>query len=214
MFLLRNCLQVVLVVERIHLQFVPAKENARIILYLKYQIVQIIMEIENLDIKISKESKYKALLKKCYEYAKKSNHPSTHNAALIVKNGKVILKGTNVLPPGVNNISYRFEEGNRNVYPNHAERDVVYKAAREGIKTKGLTMVMPWLPCIPCANAVITSGIKQLIVHKQMVERTKEKWVDELKEAVKIMKEAGIVIIAYDGLVGVESYMHKEKWDA
>ncbi|MDT8413714.1 MAG: hypothetical protein RQ875_14720, partial [Vicingaceae bacterium] len=77
-----------------------------------------------------------------------------------------------------------------------------------------LTMVMPWLPCIPCTNAIITSGIKKLIVHKQMIERTADKWKEELENAVQIMKEAGVKIIAYDGLIGTKAYMHSEEWDA
>ena len=75
-------------------------------------------------------------------------------------------------------------------------------------------MVMPWLPCIPCTNAIISSGIKKLIVHKQMIERTREGWQEELKNAVQIMKEAGVHIEAYDGLVGVKAYMHSQKWYA
>ena len=102
----------------------------------------------------------------------------------------------------------------KHIYPNHAERDLVYLAAKKGIKTNGLTMVMPWLPCIPCANAVISSGIKKLIIHKQMVERTREGWQEELKNAVKIMKEAGVKMIAYDGEVGAKAYMHSEFWNA
>ncbi len=76
-------------------------------------------------------------------------------------------------------------------------------------------MVMAWLPCIACANAVISAGIKTLIVHKQMIERTREGWQEELKNAVQIMNEAGVKIIAYDGLVVqkhtciVKNGMHK-----
>lgn len=170
--------------------------------------------MEKLGIKISTNSTYKEFLKKCYDYASKSNHPSTHTAALIVNKNKIILKGKNVLPPGVKNLKKRFEGENKHMYPNHAERDVIYKAARKGVKTKGLAMVMPWLPCIPCADAIISSGIKTLIVHKQMIKRTRRKWQKELKDAVKYMKEAGIKIIAYDGLVGAKAYMHHENWKA
>lgn len=142
---------------------------------------------------------------------KKSNHPSTHNAALIVdKEYKIILKGVNNLPPGVKNKKERFEGNNKHIYPNHAERDVIYKAAKMGISTDNLIMIMPWLPCINCANAIISSGIKKLIIHKQMTERTREGWVEELKNAVQIMGEAEIKIIAYDGLVGANAYMHKK----
>jgi len=59
------------------------------------------MKIEEIGIKITKDSKYLEWLKECYIYSKKSNHPSTHNAALLIKNNKIVLSGVNVLPPGV-----------------------------------------------------------------------------------------------------------------
>ena len=172
------------------------------------------MNIKKLNIKISKNKKYKVLLKDCYRYAERSNHPSTHNAALLLDGKKVVLMGVNILPLGVKWKKERFEGDNKHLYPNHAERDVIYKAARDGISTKGLTMVMAWLPCIPCANAVISAGIKKLIVHKQMIERTRAGWHEELKNAVQIMKEAGVEIIAYNGLVGAKAYMHSQEWKA
>lgn len=165
-------------------------------------------------IEYSKDSLYRDLLRECYSYAEQSNHPSTHTAALLVDNGKVILKGKNVLPPGVKEIKQRYEGAAKHIYPNHAERDLVYKAARKGIATEGLAMVMPWLPCIPCANAVISSGIEKLVVHKQMILRTDKKWQEELRDAVQIMEEAGVKIIAYDGMVGAKAYMHSTHWDA
>ena len=166
------------------------------------------------NIEISTENLYRALLKGCYNYASKSNHPSTHTAALLVDNGKIILRGRNILPPGVKELKERFEGDNKHIYPNHSERDLIYKAARKGIKTEGLMMVMAWLPCIPCANAVISSGIEKLVVHKKMIERTRERWQEELRNSVQIMEEAGIKIIAYDGLVGAKAYMHSQEWDA
>ncbi|KKW39701.1 MAG: hypothetical protein UY90_C0098G0003 [Candidatus Peregrinibacteria bacterium GW2011_GWA2_54_9] len=108
----------------------------------------------------------------------------------------------------------RFEGENKHKYPNHAERDAIYGAARKGIQTESLTMVMPWLPCIPCANAIITAGIRTLIVHKQMMEKTNDRWKEELAAAVGILQEAGISIFAYDGTVGKKSYMHDQWWDA
>jgi len=172
------------------------------------------MKIDELDIKISKEPKYATWIQDCYDYAQQSNHPSTHNAALLINHDKIVLRGLNNLPLGVKGLKQRFEGDNKHIYPNHAERDVIYKAARRGLATKGLTMVMPWLPCIPCANAVISAGIKRLVVHKQMVERTKREWQKELKDAVQIMREAKVDIIAYDGLVGAKAYMHSKEWDA
>ena len=173
------------------------------------------MKVETLtSIKVSKDETYKDLLKKCYEHASKSNHPSTHNAALLVEDAKIILQGLNILPLGVKEIKERFEEKEKHIYLNHAERDLIYKAAKQGIKTNNLTMVMPWIPCLHCANAIISSGIRKLIVHKQMVERTKEGWQDELKNALEILKEAGVEVVGYDGIIGVKAYMHTQESDA
>ena len=162
----------------------------------------------------SHKPKYARWLREAYTYAKKSRHPSTHNAALLVSNNKIVLKGINNLPPGIRATREKLTGANKHVYLNHAERDVIYRAARRGIATKGLTMVMPWLPCVPCANAVITTGIATLIVHMQMIDKTDKKWVGELENAVKLLKEAGIKIIVYDGRLGVKAYMHKREWYA
>lgn len=172
------------------------------------------MKAETLGIKLSKDKKYADWLRECYNYSRKGNHPSTHNAALLIKKDKVILRGLNILPPGVKETRSRFTGKEKHIYLNHAERDVIFKAAKAGIKTKELTMVMPWLPCINCANAIITAGIKKLIVHRQMIERTDKKWVKELKNAMKILTEAKVKVIAYDGVVGAKAYMHSHEWDA
>lgn len=172
------------------------------------------MDIKELEIEESDSEDYKVLLKDCYDYAnEKGKHPTTHNAALLVRNGEVILRGANILPPGVEETKERYEGDNRHIYPNHAERDLVFKAARQGIATDGLIMVMPWLPCINCANAVISSGIKKLIVHKAMIEKTREAWQAELRDAVSIMREAGVGIVAYNGVVGTKVYMNREEHD-
>ncbi len=172
------------------------------------------MNTETLDVKSSQAEKLKNWLKDCYRSARKSNHPSTHNAALLIKNEQVILSGLNILPPGVKFKKERFQGKAKHTYLNHAERDLLYNAARKGISTKNLTMVMPWLPCVPCANAIITAGIKKLVIHKQMVERTDEKWREELENALQLMREADIEIVAYDGLVGEKAYMHSTEWEA
>src|SRR3989344_3736283 len=109
-------------------------------------------DLDKLGIKTSTNKEYRDLLRECYEFSRRSNHPSTHNAALLLDGKKVVLRGVNILPPGVKEKKERFEGDNKHIYPNHAERDVIYKAAREGLSTNGLTMIMPWLPCIPCAN--------------------------------------------------------------
>lgn len=170
------------------------------------------MNIKKLGIKTVYDKKYAKWLKECYKYAKKSDHPSTHNASLLIKNNKIILKGANRLPPKVKKLKWRLKGENKHIYINHAEPEIIFQAAKKGISTKGLIMVMPWLPCIPCANAIISSGVKKLIIHKQMVARTHIEWQKELKNAVQLLKEAHVKIVAYDGIVGAKAYMHREEW--
>ena len=47
-----------------------------------------------------------------------------------------------------------------------------------------------------------------------MIERTEDSWQDELKDAVKILEEVGVKIIAYDGVVGAKALMHGQEWGA
>ena len=62
------------------------------------------------------------------------------------------------------------------IHTNHAEKDLIYKAARKGIATDGLTMIMPWLPCIPCANTIISSEIEKMVflISKWLREQEKD----------------------------------------
>lgn len=173
-----------------------------------------VIDIGKSHIRLTHEVRYKKLLIDCYVYASKSPHPSTHTAALLLKGNKILLRGMNQLPPRVRPLRERFQGDNKHLYPNHAERDVIFTAAKRGIATNGLTMVMPWLPCIPCANAIISAGVKKLIVHRQMIERTSGRWEQELKEALQILHEAKVVVTAYDGTLGVSAYMHKKLWEA
>lgn len=171
--------------------------------------------MEDIDIETTNDEVFAELLRECYEYSmEESQHPSTRTSAMILDRNEILVKGVNNLPEGVESKEYRWDEENYDIYPNHAERDAIYKAAKKGIETEGKTMVMPWLPCIPCANAIISAGIKKLICHEEMIERTSERWQEELGESVKLMREAGIEILAYKGKVGAEAFMHGEKWEA
>jgi dCMP deaminase len=171
------------------------------------------MYTEQLGIKLSKDSKYAEWLKECYSHSKNSKHPSAYMPALLIKNGEVILKGINNLPPGVIEKKERFEGENKHIFPNHAERDLIYNAARKGISTDNLTMIMPFSPCLQCASAIITSGIKKLIMHKQSIESRANQLGQTLKDGIEILKEANIEIVAFDGILGIEIFKQGKKWN-
>lgn len=161
------------------------------------------------SIQESHDFQYKKLLEQCYQKAQKSNHLTTRIAALLIdKQGNELVWGVNNLPIFVRPLDYRITGENRHIFPNHAERDVIYKAAREGIKTEGLMMVMPWIPCILCANACISSGISKLITHKQFIEQSNPERKAEFEESLKLLQEANISVIAYNGEVKAKIFLH------
>ncbi len=172
------------------------------------------MDVKKLGIETTQDKKYASWIRACYRYARKSSHPTTHVGALLVKDNKIILKGMNTFAPGVKHTKKRTTGESVHHYLNHAERDLIYKAAKKGLSIKGLTMAMPCLPCINCVNAIITSGIKFLVTHKQMIEKTDDRWREEIEDAVNMLKESKVKIIAYDGKLNVKAYFNYNEWEA
>jgi len=164
---------------------------------------------------ITDDKKWRDLIRNVYQFASQhSNDISTYTAASLVNDKlEILVVASNGFPPGTNKISGWNEKPLKDAISNHAERAVVYKAAKEGVKTNGLTMVMAWVPCFPCANSIIYSGVKTLVCHRQMVDRTPADWVPELTQSLKLLKLNKIKIIMYDGKIGgCEGFMRKEHW--
>jgi len=110
---------------------------------------------------------WQKLLKIAYLEAQKSTNPSTQNGAILVDDkGNVILSAVNSFPDGVTETEERQNRPLRYKFSVHSERNVLYLAARLGIKTEGLLMVCPWAACTDCAQGIIQAGIKRLVVHK------------------------------------------------
>jgi dCMP deaminase len=158
---------------------------------------------------------WKQLIKIAYEKAQKSTNISTQNAAILIDdNQNIILSETNSFPLGVDETEERQRDKNKRYkYSVHAERNVIYSAARLGIKTKGLTMVCPWATCSDCAQAIIQAGIKKLVTHKQAFDRSGH-WQEDIEFAFAMLREAGVEIIIYDGKIGVGKILRSgEYWE-
>ncbi len=152
---------------------------------------------------------WKKLLAVAYEVAKQSHDPSTRNGALLVDdNGVVLGSDYNQFPCGVQETPKRWERPLKYRVIEHAERNVIFKLARLGISTDGLTMVCPWSPCSDCARAIIQAGICALVEHKQANDRTSEFWRGELEIAHEMLHDAGVEVITYDGEVGIKGALH------
>jgi len=75
-------------------------------------------------------------------------------------------------------------------------------------------MYMPWVPCTPCASAIIDAGIKKLIGHKEMIMKTPERWWASTNNAINLLAKCGVKTFMYDGKIGgVKSLFNGSEWE-
>ena len=141
--------------------------------------------------------------------AKQSHDPSTQNGALLInERGDLLAIDVNRFPDGVRISKERWERPLKYKIIEHAERNVIFKLAKQGIKTEGLIMICPWAACSDCARAIIQCGIKKLVTHKQAHERSPEFWRQEIEIAFTMLKEANVEVVMFDGVLGVQNILH------
>lgn len=100
--------------------------------------------------------------------AKRSSCVKAQQAALLIKDNRIISFGYNGPPAGTLNC---LEEGGAEVCGKdsngscflgvHAEQNAIGYAARNGIDTEGCTIYCTMTPCISCAKLISAAGIKE-----------------------------------------------------
>jgi len=127
----------------------------------------------------------------------KSKDPSTKVGAVIVgEDNEVLSTGFNGFPRGVDEGSVtRWERPVKYKYVEHAERNAIYNAARQGIRLKGARMYLNWepCPCVECTKAVIQSGIAQVIGPNKKFPGKGDHWEAEQQYAQQMLAEARIM---------------------
>ena len=120
----------------------------------------------------------------------KSTDPRTQNGAVLVTTQGVI-SDANRFPNGVKDIAKRWVSPLKYKYVEHAERNVIYRAAARGIMTSNTTMYVPWFACADCARGIIQAGISRVVGHDAEFH-SHPKWDEEIKLADEMLTEAGI----------------------
>ena len=100
--------------------------------------------------------------------------------------------GYNGIPRKCNdNVMARNIKPEKDDWFEHAERNLIYNAARIGVPLKGCTlMVTPLPPCVDCARAIIQVGIKRVIAISAIGEESR--WYERAKKAQLMLIEAGV----------------------
>lgn len=159
---------------------------------------------------------YRHLLEMAYWYAKEnSDDRSTQNGAILIDHTALpITHGTNRFPvASLADNPANHERPRKYAFTEHAERDVIYRCAREGIKTEGLIMVCPWACCAECARAIALAGITKVIVHKQAHDMSPDRWKQAIVEGREILDAKGVGYMLWDGKIGeVTNLFNGEVW--
>jgi dCMP deaminase len=129
--------------------------------------------------------------------ASKSKDRSTKVGCVIVgPNNEVRTTGYNGFCRGVNDdVEERHQRPEKYYWVEHAERNAVYNAARNGIPLDGCTAYITMIPCADCTRALIQSGIKKIIIKKGDVD---SRWVENFERSCVMIEEVGIEKLFYE----------------
>jgi dCMP deaminase len=134
-------------------------------------------------------------MKIAMEAATLSPDPSTQNgAAVLLADGRVVGADCNRFPVGVTESAERWERPLKYSFIEHAERNAIFNAARQGIKTEGATLVCQWAACSDCARAIVAAGFARL-VRVRSDKEAHSQWAEEVALGDEIMIEGGVEIV-------------------
>lgn len=127
--------------------------------------------------------------------SKKSKDRSTKVGCVIVgPNHEVRTTGYNGFCRGINDdIVQRHDRPEKYFWVEHAERNAIYNAARNGIPLEGCTAyVSNLLPCADCTRGMIQSGIKRIMFCSG---EANEKWSESFQRSLTMAREAKVEML-------------------
>lgn len=132
-------------------------------------------------------------LKLAFKEALNSPDPSTQCGAILLSSSDIVM-ACNDFPVGIEKTTDRLNDRNiKYDYIEHAERNVIFKAIREGKNFQDFNVMYAcWYPCVNCARAIIQSGIKRIVAHQEMMNNCPERWRQSLAVGYTMLKEAGV----------------------
>lgn len=149
-----------------------------------------------------------AMLRAAAMVARDCSHDlRTQNAAIVTCRGDRIVSAANMYP--VSSWHKHTEAPAKYTYIEHAERAVIYEAARVGLPCDGGIMYCPWFACPECARAIIAAGISVVVGCAKLRALTPERWRQQIETADRMLEDAGVevrmsgeplgVLITFDG---------------
>lgn len=129
--------------------------------------------------------------------ASKSKDVHTHVGAVIVDDMNIVRSvGYNGFPRGLDDeVQERLERPEKYSWMVHAELNAILNARTSVSRCR---MYTNGIPCVDCAKAIIQSGIREIIVHKDWGDFNNNWNVDK---TLCMFEEVGIHLRYYDGSI-------------
>lgn len=148
-------------------------------------------------------------MRHAYLIASKSKDQSTQIGAILVRDGILISEGYNGICRNVKDeVPERLNRPEKYHWFEHGERNSIYNAARNGIKTMGSVMYTQGCPCSDCGRAVIQAGIEEIVLHTPWENIWKEikgvKWIDSNLKSYTMFEEANIKVRFFDKKLNIK----------
>ncbi len=106
--------------------------------------------------------------------------PRMHCGCVLVKNKQILSTGYNGSIPGDKHCE---DDGclivdNHCVRTIHAEMNAILQCSSHGISTQGATAYITNMPCTNCSKALITAGIKEIVIFSDYHDTLAEKFFE------------------------------------
>jgi dCMP deaminase len=121
------------------------------------------------------------------------SRPRKVGSVLVLADGATTLAACNDFPLGVRDLEARHAHPERLLWIEHAERNVLFAAARQGHGTAGATLIATFHPCADCARAIVQAGVATL--HTLAPDFDDPLWGPAFHCAKTILEEGGVQVI-------------------
>lgn len=107
--------------------------------------------------------------------------------------GEIRAMGYNGFPRGFDDdLDERHERPAKYIWTEHAERNLIYNAARVGTPLEGCILVVtPLFCCIDCARAIVQAGFKAVVAEAEDNAR----WAESNEQAMTLFAECGVEVL-------------------
>lgn len=148
-------------------------------------------------------SRHAALMETALIWGSRSTCSRLQVGCVIAREGRILVQGYNGAPAGLPHCNHTcdcdFPLGISEVHSpwckslepctqaEHAERNAVAWAARNGVKLERSDLYVTDAPCLSCAMAVINSGVEKAYYYRPY----------RLTNGIELLKEAGIEVVKW-----------------